>query len=437
MTPYKAVYGKKLDLRGVWEWGSRCWIMKRSSKISDRAEEGRWIGFDEMSKGHRIYWPTKQSVSVEWDVKFTPAPDPPLLEGEAREVNFDFGECECECDEAADKPARSTKSVNNLAIEQSGPEAVTTSDYDHQTRPTTDNPPTQSQPIQPPTLNPHQTEDPPPTSALPKRPGYLSYHDQANIIPSRLQSQKPPQDQDIQGEQEHTMAAAISYHEGMEPSSLKEAMERPDRSQWEEAMKEEIERLIRRGTWKPVPRPEGANIVGSKWVYRLKKDANRNVTSHRAHLVAQGFTQVHGVDFDDTFAPIAWMVSIRTVLALTARYDWEIHQVDVKSTYLYGELNEDEVIYMKPPPGDIKVCKDGYVLQLLKALYGLKQSRRQWYQVLRKILEGIGLVRSEHDHAVFFKHQEGTLITILLAHVDDFLIIAQTTALVKEIKDRL
>ena len=199
------------------------------------------------------------------------------------------------------------------------------------------------------------------------------------------------------------MAAAISFHEGMEPRTIQEVYGRPDRSQWEEAMKEELEKLIRRSTWKIVPKPEGSNIVGSKWVFRLKKDTNGNVTSHRARLVAQGFTQVHGVDFDDTFAPIARMVSIRTVLALAARLDWEIHQVDVKSAYLYGELNDDEVIYMKPPPGKIKICKDGYVLRLLKALYGLKQSGRRWYQVLWKILGDIGLTRSEHDHAVFFR----------------------------------
>ena len=147
-------------------------------------------------------------------------------------------------------------------------------------------------------------------------------------------------------------------------------------------MKEEIEKLIRRGTWKIVPKPEGVNIVGSKWVFRLKKDANGNVTQHRARLVAQGFTQVHGIDFDDTFALITQMVSIRTVLALSARYDWEIHQVDVKSAYLYGELNENEVIYMKPPPGEIRICSDKNVLRLQKALYGLKQSGRCWYQVL-------------------------------------------------------
>ena len=131
------------------------------------------------------------------------------------------------------------------------------------------------------------------------------------------------------------------------------------------------------------------------------------------------------------------MVSIRTVLALAARYNWEIHQVDVKSAYLYGELNDDEVIYMKPPPGDIQICNDDQVLQLLKALYGLRQSGRRWYQVLRKVLTDIGLTRSEHDHAVFFRREKGTLNTILLAHVDDFTITAISPALIKATKDGL
>lgn len=170
------------------------------------------------------------------------------------------------------------------------------------------------------------------------------------------------------------MAAAIAFHEGMEPQTIQEVSQRMDKLQWEEAMKEEIEKLIRRNTWKVVQKPDGVNIVGSKWVFRLKKDVNGNVTSYRARLVAQGFTQVHGIDFDDTFAPIAWMASIRTVLALAARFDWEVHQVDVRSAYLYGELTEDEVIYMKPPPGAIRICDDKHVLRLHKALYGLKQS---------------------------------------------------------------
>ena len=197
------------------------------------------------------------------------------------------------------------------------------------------------------------------------------------------------------------MAATISLHKGMEPQSIKEVYHRADQLQWEEVMKEEIQKLEKQDTWKAVRRPEGANIVGSKWVFHLKKDANGAITSHRARLVVQEFSQIPGVDFDETFTLITQMMLIRTVLALAARHDWEICQVDIKSAYLYGELEEHKVIYMKPPPSKIQVCGDNEVLQLRKAIYGLKQSGRHWYQTLRGILRKINFTRSEHNHRVF------------------------------------
>ena len=443
MTPYEALYEKKPSLKGAREWGSLCWVTKKTSKIRERAEEGRWIGFNDSSKGHRIYWPTRRSISVEYDVNFAHAPDLPLLEGEIGNTDFDFDDF----DEPQDPSKVTVKNVeiHHEAVDQSDQEAVKTSNVEeHQSQISNDAPTEQSKPLEEPVPNSELIENPPAVKAPARRPWYQAYHDQSNIIESRLRSRDktstPSKDQEPQGEsgqEELAMVAAISFHEGMEPRTIQEVYGRPDRSQWEEAMKEELEKLIRRSTWKIVPKPEGANIVGSKWVFRLKKDANGNITSHRARLVAQGFTQVHGIDFDDTFAPIARMVSIRTVLALAARSDWEIHQVDVKSAYLYGELNNDEVIYMKPPPGEIKICKDGYILRLLKALYGLKQSGHRWYQVLCNILTELGLTRSEHDHAVFFRRENGILTTVLLAHVDDFTITAATPNLIKATKDGL
>ena len=119
------------------------------------------------------------------------------------------------------------------------------------------------------------------------------------------------------------------------------------------------------------------------------------------------------------------------------RHNWEIYQVNVKSTYLYGELNEDEVIYMKPPPGNICICDDKHVLRFLKALYGLKQSRQWWYQVLQNILTNLGLIWSKHNHTLFFKWDKNTLTTILLAHVNDFTIMTVTPALIQAMKDGL
>ena len=105
------------------------------------------------------------------------------------------------------------------------------------------------------------------------------------------------------------------------------------------------------GTWILVEPPAGANIVGSKWVFRVKKDADGNVIRKKAHLVAQGFLQVPGVDYFDTFAPVAHLASIRTIMALAAHDDMEMDQIDIKGAYLNGELTPDEVIYMHQPPG--------------------------------------------------------------------------------------
>ena len=117
-----------------------------------------------------------------------------------------------------------------------------------------------------------------------RRPWYQTYHDPSNIIESRLRRRDKPSEvavpQGESGQEEHALAAAISLHEGMEPQSIKEVYHRANKLQWEEAMKEEIQKLEKRETWKVIRKPESANIVGSKWVFRLKKDANGNVTSH-------------------------------------------------------------------------------------------------------------------------------------------------------------
>ena len=115
-------------------------------------------------------------------------------------------------------------------------------------------------------------------------------------------------------------------------------------------MEEELAALHKAGTWTIVAPPPGANIVGSRWVFRVKKDADGNIVRKKARLVAQGFSQIPGVDYFDTFAPVARLASIRTILAMAASFDMELHQLDVKSAYLNGKPTDDEIIYMRQPP---------------------------------------------------------------------------------------
>ena len=129
-------------------------------------------------------------------------------------------------------------------------------------------------------------------------------------------------------------------------------------------------RLQQHEIFRLVKPPQGANIVGSKWVFQHKKDAEGNVIKHKAWLVAQGYMQTYSVDYTDTFAPVAKLTSIWTILALAAQNDWKIYQMDVQSMYLHSTLSK--TIYMKQPEDFIEPGKESLVAKLLKTLYGLK-----------------------------------------------------------------
>ena len=238
-------------------------------------------------------------------------------------------------------------------------------------------------------------------------------------------------------EEEHAFAAETSNSEALEPRSFAEAQKRPDWPLWEKAIEEELGALKAAGTWEVVDEPEGVNIVGSKWVFKAKKDAAGNVIRYKARLVAQGFSQVPGVDYFDTFAPVARLASIRTVLAFAAAEDYETGQIDIKSAYLNGELTDDEVIFMRQAPGFAEYGENGKVkvLRLRKTLYGLKQAGRRWYFKLVMIMTKLGFSRCGGDQAVFFRRCEKTgVLIIVLVHVDDCSIVGKTKALIARFK---
>ena len=238
---------------------------------------------------------------------------------------------------------------------------------------------------------------------------------------------------------EHTFAAETSNSEALEPHSLSEAKKCPDWPLWEKAIQEELAALKAAGTWEVVDAPEGVNIVGSKWVFKAKKDAAGNVVRYKARLVAQGFSQVLGIDYFDTFMPMARLASICTVLVFTAAEDYETGQIDIKLTYLNRELME-EVIFMKQAPGFSEVGEDGKVKvwRLLKMLYGLKQARRRWYHKLVMIITKLGFSRCGGDQAVLFRRCEKMVVLIIvLVHVDDCSIVGKTKTLIARFKIKI
>ena len=160
--------------------------------------------------------------------------------------------------------------------------------------------------------------------------------------------------------------------------------------------------------WTLVPRPEGEHIIGTKWIFCNKIDKEGNVICNKACLVAQGYFQVDGVYFDETFAPIARMESIRVLLALACHLKFKLYQMDVKTAFLNRFLEED--VYVAQSKGLIDPHFQDHVLYLKKTLYGLKQAPRDWYDQHTQYLVSHGFTRGQADQTLFIKKENGKLI---------------------------
>uniref|UniRef100_A0A2N9EMG3 Integrase catalytic domain-containing protein n=1 Tax=Fagus sylvatica TaxID=28930 RepID=A0A2N9EMG3_FAGSY len=209
-------------------------------------------------------------------------------------------------------------------------------------------------------------------------------------------------------------AFSLSVSSIVVPKSYREALSHPG---WRKAMEEEMHALDLNHTWDLVHKPAGTSIVGCRWVFTVKQNPNGSVDRLKARLVAKGFTQTYGLDYTETFSPVAKLNSIRIIISLAANLDWPLHQLDVKNAFLHGDLNE--TVYMAQPPGF--ESKGEYVCHLKKSIYGLKQSPRAWFDKFSKAVVSHGMTRSQADHSVFFKKTK-TGIVILVVYVDDIVI---------------
>jgi hypothetical protein len=216
-----------------------------------------------------------------------------------------------------------------------------------------------------------------------------------------------------------------------EPNTYKQAMSRPDCDQWKLATRAEMDAIKKSGTWILTELPVGKELIGCKWVFRLKRKADGSIDKYKARLVAQGFKQREGVDFTETFAPVAKFSSIRALLALAAHYDLEVDQMDVVSAYLNGDIDAD--IYMKQPEGFVTVGQEHLVCKLQKSLYGLKQAGRQWYHKIDESLINFGFTRLQSDHCLYVLNKARLVIWLAL-YVDDILLISNSKRMLNRFK---
>ncbi|KAK1611280.1 hypothetical protein QYE76_034953 [Lolium multiflorum] len=207
-----------------------------------------------------------------------------------------------------------------------------------------------------------------------------------------------------------------AYISLVEPKKVFEALEDSD---WLEAMHEELNNFKRNKVWTLIEKPKGChNVIGTKWIFRNKQDEFGNVVRNKARLVAQGFSQVEGIDFGETYAPVARLESIRILLAYASHHNFKLQQMDVKSAFLNGPLHEE--VYVKQPPGFEDLNFPNHVYKLDKALYGLKQAPRAWYEHLKELLVDRGFDVGLIDPTLFTKRVNGELFVCQL-YVDDII----------------
>ncbi|GJR23568.1 retrovirus-related pol polyprotein from transposon TNT 1-94 [Tanacetum coccineum] len=206
----------------------------------------------------------------------------------------------------------------------------------------------------------------------------------------------------------------------VEPKSYKDAL---TQACWIEAMQEELHEFERLEVWELVPPPDKAFVITLKWIYKVKLDELGGILKNKARLVARGYRQEEGIDFEESFAPVARLEAIRIFLAFAAHKNMVIYQMDVKTAFLNGNLREE--VYVSQPDGFVDPDKPNYVYKLKKALYGLKQAPRAWYDMLSSFLISKDFSKGSVDPTLFIR-REGKELLLVQIYVDDIIFVAST-----------
>ena len=224
------------------------------------------------------------------------------------------------------------------------------------------------------------------------------------------------------------------YNTESDPQTFEEAMKSQDAAFWKEAINDKMDSIMGNNTWKLIDLHPGSKPIGCKWIFKKKMKVDGTIDKFKARLVAKGFTQKQGIDYFDTYSPVARIATIRVLVALASIHKMVIHQMDVKTTFLNGDLEEE--VYMQQPEGFIISGPEKKVCKLVKSLYGLKQAPKQWHQKFDQIVLANGFKINQSDKCVYSKFcgNDGVIICL---YVDDMLIFGTNLKQVEDTKNFL
>ncbi|GJX25645.1 retrotransposon protein, putative, ty1-copia subclass [Tanacetum coccineum] len=219
-----------------------------------------------------------------------------------------------------------------------------------------------------------------------------------------------------------------------EPANYKAAMLDPESKRWVDAMNAEMQSMIDNMVWVLVDLPPNCKTVRSKWIFKKKTDMDGNVHIYKARLVAKGYTQTYMVDYEETFSPVADIRAIRILISIAAFYDYEIWQMDVKTAFLNGYLDED--IYMVQPEGFVDPKHPRKVCKLQRSIYRLKQASRSWNKRFDEEIKKFGFDQNLNEPCVYQK-ASGSNVTFLILYVDDIIIMGNHIPSLQSVKNYL
>jgi len=429
VTPYEAWHGRAPTVGHLKVFGCVAYTRRLSQlrKLDDRGEAGVFIGYAEGAKAYRVFDPASQRVRVSRDVVFdegrgwdwtSPAAGTSGAAGSDFVVEFPWEE---EVPGAGGSVQSHSSPQPHSASPEAFPAAESVLDAGEEVSETSRTPSPSPAPASPQVEHVTPLEDDEERLDTYHNDEQLRYRTIDGILGGEQEVPPPAQ---------RLFAELHLTHSG-EPISYAEAKDDPA---WQAAMKEELRAVERNGTWELVSPRAGHRPISLKWVYKLKKDEKGDVIKHKARLVARGFVQQEGVDYEDVFAPVARIESVRLLLALAAQEGWTVHHMDVKSAFLNGELKEE--VYVQQPPGFAIPGEESKVYRLHKALYGLKQAPRAWNAKLDSTLKEMGFKQSKHEAAIYRKGSEGSVLLVGV-YVDDLIITGAVKDEVKAFKERM
>jgi len=406
-TPYEVWHGKKPGVKHLRTFGCIAYVKRVGpgiSKLSDRSVPGVFLGYETGTKGYRVYDPVKDKLMVSRDVLFD----------EQKAWNWEG------------KDSRTIQGIQT--------ETFSVPMFDNTVpNPTIDEEaPSEADPGSPATTIPSLGGASPPHTPPVQQIEWATppTHDSDFSSDAPLRYRTIPNLLDTTEQIQEFEYSGFCFVAAEEPRTTEEAM---SEECWRKAMELEMRAIEDNRTWVVSDLPPGHKAIGLKWVFKVKKDPDGNIVKHKARLVAKGYAQRQGVDFDEVFAPVARIETVRVLLALAAQGGWEVHHMDVKSAFLNGDLNE--TVFVQQPPGFV-IGKGDKVLRLKKALYGLRQAPRAWNSKLDKELIALGFLKSKLDNAVYRRSSRDSFLLVGV-YVDDLIISGPNTEDIRNFKQEM